>query len=297
MGLPTWIIVVISLIASSQAQSSGMVLHMWMADQAVEYIEDLELKELLSHERNAYLYGSIFPDTGYAINHPYGEIAHWDGFMNAYHRVVHEDCSNLVTTSCRSLYAHLLGSVSHSIADINFDGKFIPKAAQVDYGGDIDRAQKWIDIGLDMVALMAHGRGLVQPQWNLPTQLLAKVFGRLSEANVSAADLRRGARRHRLGMAGEPVAAAMTYHFYRSHVRWASQNMIESPGGVKDTARKIAQVWEILWKARRDGRGDEQPFATPGRWPYKELWVYGHQLLNPQIASAFTKSRQQILRE
>jgi hypothetical protein len=259
---------------------------MWMADQALDYLEDQDLKDLMIRERNAYRYGSIFPDTGYSINHPYGEIAHWDGFMNAYHRVVQQECADLVTSSCRSLYAHYLGSVSHSLADINFDGKFIPQAARVDYGGDIDRAQRWIDIGLDMVALMAHGRGLVQPLWHLPAHMIAKVFAQIPDTNVTADDLRRGARRHRLGMVGEPLAATVTYHYYKAHLRWASQNMVDAGGGIKDTAHKIAQVWEILWKARRNGHGDERPFATLGRWPYMDFLVYGKPIESGVQASA-----------
>ena len=34
----------------------------------------------LSH---AILFGSIFPDSGYAVNHEYGELMHWSPFLNA----------------------------------------------------------------------------------------------------------------------------------------------------------------------------------------------------------------------
>ena len=79
-------------------------------------------------------------------------------------------------------------------------------------------------------------------------------------------------------MAGEPIAATVTYHYYRPHLRWARHNMLEAPGGIKDTARKIAHVWDMLWRARREGAADEKPFATPGRWPYFDLKVYGENI-------------------
>ena len=33
--------------------------------------------------RNAMVFGSAFPDTGYGVDHEYGEITHWAPFLDA----------------------------------------------------------------------------------------------------------------------------------------------------------------------------------------------------------------------
>lgn len=263
---------------STNAMASGMVLHMWMADQALSWIEDQDLKDLLEEQRSAYLYGSIFPDSGYAIGHPYGEYAHWDGFMNAYHEVLGQDCPDLTTATCRALYAHFLGSVSHSLGDINFDSLFVTAAAQADYEGDVTTSHKLLDTGLDMIAMIEHGRALVQPILRLPVETLVKTFQRVAGVTVGEKDLRAGARLHRLGMASEPLAATISYHHFKSKLPWASAQLVDAPGGINDTARKIAATWLLLWRGRHSEFEKSAPFVTHPKWPHSDFWVYGKNL-------------------
>jgi hypothetical protein len=55
---------------------------MFKADLAREYVVDPELKQFLSDRSAMVRNGAVFPDTGYAADHAYGEYAHWADFLN-----------------------------------------------------------------------------------------------------------------------------------------------------------------------------------------------------------------------
>src|SRR5262245_34057511 len=104
----------------SRAHASGLALHIYMADLAVERVRDPALRELLRSRQAAYRNGSVFPDTGYAINHAYGEFSHWSEFLNRYATVFQAHCSRrALSDECKDLLAHFFGSLSHSVADVN----------------------------------------------------------------------------------------------------------------------------------------------------------------------------------
>ena len=68
------------------ALANGQTSHVWITEQAVPLVTDPELAELLTRDdlRVALVSGTMFPDGGYAVDHPYGEEAHWEPFQTAY---------------------------------------------------------------------------------------------------------------------------------------------------------------------------------------------------------------------
>ena len=48
----------------------------------------------------------------------------------------------------------MLGSLAHSIADVNFDRHFVTEVARQDQNNDIGKAQSYTDPGCDFLAIL-----------------------------------------------------------------------------------------------------------------------------------------------
>ena len=71
---------------------------------------------------------SVFPDSGYAADHAYGEIAHWEPFTAAYlDWIVENHPPPWETLEDRQRVAFLLGAMSHGMADQVYDSLFMHK--------------------------------------------------------------------------------------------------------------------------------------------------------------------------
>ncbi len=254
--------------------ASGMTLHIWMADIATEqYVQFPELQDLMQEQSAAYRSGSIFPDSGYAINHEYGEYAHWHKFLNAYYAVIEQRCPTMETVECRRVFAHFLGSLAHSVADVNFDRHFVTEVGNHDHGGDVDKAQTFTDPGCDFLAILEHKRGFKIPELKLPAEELLAAFQYGGEVQVTAEEMKRGTDIQRLGLVGEPLGSPFTYFYYKNNMKWGSKNYVDARGGVNDTARRIAHAWDLVWLRYNRKDGDGPLFNSTGPWPYVDFYV------------------------
>jgi len=254
--------------------ASGMTLHIWMAEKAAdEYIQIPQLREFLQEQAGSYKNGSIFPDSGYTINHPYGEYAHWHQFLNSYYTVIEERCPDLSSPACRKAFAHMLGSLAHSIADVNFDRHFVTSVAHHDHGGSIDTAQSFTDPGCDFLSILEHKRGFKIPDLNLPEAELLAAFALGGEVSVTAEDMNKGGAIQKLALVGEPLGSPFTYLYYKSKMPWGSRNYMDARGGVNDTARRIAHAWELVWVRYHRQESTADLFDSVGGWPYVDFYV------------------------
>lgn len=264
---------------SSSLLASGMTLHIWMAEKAAnEYVQIPELREFLQQQAAAYKNGSIFPDSGYAINHPFGEYAHWHRFLNSYYEVIDSRCDDLGNAKCGKAFAHMLGVLAHDIGDVNFDRHFVTAEAHHDHAGDIGTAQSYTDPGCDFLAILEHKRGFKIPDLNLPEDELLAAFDLGGEVSVTSEEMNKGAAIQKLALVGEPLGSPFTYLYYKAKMPWGSRNYLDARGGVNDTARRIAHAWELIWVRyhRRESAADV--FYSVGGWPYVDFYVDGQLL-------------------
>ena len=72
------------------ALANGQDTHVWITRDALRHLPEGELKDLLADPANeaALVHGSMFPDGGYAVDHDYGETAHWEPFQGRYGHAV-----------------------------------------------------------------------------------------------------------------------------------------------------------------------------------------------------------------
>ena len=173
--------------------------------------------------------------------------------------------------------AHLLGSLAHSVGDVNFDRNFLTETARRQFGGDVSEAQKYTDIGIDFLAVFDHGRGFkIAGAW-APIDRLLEVFAMPPAIGVSANDLRRATAIHGLAQVGETLGSPFTYLYYKYKLGWAASNYYGARGGVDDTATLIARAWDLTWSALNEGR-DGDIFHSVAGWPYVDFFVDGVEL-------------------
>lgn len=252
-----------------------MRLHTWKTELAVDLLEDEQLRLILSENPNALKSGAIFPDSGYVFDKAFGEASHWSEFLNAYYQELKISCPLLDTRWCRRVFAHFMGSLSHTIADINFDKFFVTEAARQDYSGDIDQAQSFLDTGLDFLAIKDEGRLFEFPLLRVPFDQLEATYARLpAELRPTRGDLFSSTQTLYLGFKLEPVGSLATYNYYKEAMPWASLNYLSANGGVEDTAQLIAQIWDKVWQQFPDD-SKKDLFYEQGNWPEIEFYVDG----------------------
>ncbi|SMF01249.1 zinc dependent phospholipase C family protein [Pseudobacteriovorax antillogorgiicola] len=261
----------LAIASGSQGLASGMAVHMFIADEALEQLSSQELQSMLERHRDAYRMGAVYPDTGYAINHSYGELSHWSDFLNQYQKVLMEACPDpLKSEDCQAAWSHFFGSLSHTVGDINFDKYFVTETARQDFDGDIGKAQEHTDPGCDFLAILDYKRAFDYPRIDQPNDILIETYRRLG-LEVSESEINRGAKTLKLGMVAEPIGAPFTYLYYKFKMPWGSQNYFDARGGVQDTADRLAIVWDYVWQGLQ--QAEMSNFSNQGGWPGVSFYI------------------------
>ena len=114
--------------------ASGIATHLVVSEQAVDLIEDIDLKQLIRKYPDALRSSTSFPDGGYPLDYRWGEASHWAPFQNAYIPRIKKLCLGryLSNSYCGKLAVHLMGSVGHGFQDQVTDALLLPKIAEQD---------------------------------------------------------------------------------------------------------------------------------------------------------------------
>lgn len=273
--------IVLTLFWCSSAIASGMRLHLWVAELAAKQLSYDELSTILYENEGAYKAGAVFPDTGYVINHAYGEKAHWSKFLNSYLSYLIRVCpyQEIEQRNCRQLVSHFFGSLSHTILDIRFDRLIVNKSAQVDFNGSIAHAQASLDSDLDFIAIFERGRSLDLPFFNAPIDSLLTILTGLVDEPLTRNQLLLGNHLLTIGYSLEPLAAAIRYPIVKRKLKnsWAYANFEHNRGGVRDSARLISSAYELIWNAYITTSQD-LAFSESGTWPNVDFSIFGNEL-------------------
>lgn len=143
----------------------------------------------------------------------------------------------------------------------------------MDYGGNIELAQKWLDTGLDFIAIHEDERLVDMPFLYLPAKALLSVYERMKLTPIPLYfDLMISMRILYAGLRLEPVASISLYHYYKNNMPWANLNFRTAKEGVYHSAKVIADVWSVLW-TMIEQEVKVQPFSQVGQWPNVDLWI------------------------
>ncbi len=168
----------LALLPVRAARANGNHTHIGITLMAIELLPPGPLRELLgaADVRQMLVNGTIFPDGGYAIQHEYGETAHWEPFQRALAARIRNQCPDpLASQACREKAAFLFGMASHGMADQVFDALYMAAAKVHDAANWSDGLTDSFDSSTDVLWVAARG-GIEPPERWLPMDDLLATF-------------------------------------------------------------------------------------------------------------------------
>jgi MYXO-CTERM domain-containing protein len=258
-------IVTPSIARPSVARANGITAHAHISDLAVRELPPGELRDLLESPDvlQALRSGSVFPDSGYAASHAYGEIAHWEPFTNEYLEWIalnHPPPWDELTD--RQRVAFLFGAMSHGMADQVFDSLFMHKTIQYDgTEAELDRyAEMWLVIEHDPQISPLE---VFVPAEELPPILLAS-----SGETALPMDFERGMGLVRTGIRAIPLLARTDYEDAWLALPWSATRYYagtSEPGSLPHIAYVVSRYWQVVWE-RLHGT-DDLSRSVVASWP------------------------------
>ncbi|MBI2170174.1 MAG: Ig-like domain-containing protein [Actinobacteria bacterium] len=264
------LIPLVPLLVPSPAGAAGDTTHGFMADQAREFIDDEALSELLAANRDAFVSGAHFPDSGYwaggagVPGGDYGEITHWERFVNAYaaHIRAKGECAPLADPwgPCAPMIAHALGTAAHGMGDELWDWLFEPLVT--DHGEKPDHPTlsgpplgdyppgsliTSIEYAMDMVAIVDHDLWADIPAFMPPADDLEAVYHALGRDDITAHGILVGHTMETAILVAERVGALLDAERVREQMPWSASHYFSESGGVRYAAKGIAGYVEAVW--------------------------------------------------
>lgn len=246
--------------------ASGIATHLVVSEQAIELIEDNQLKQLINTYPDALRSSTSFPDGGYPLDYRWGEPAHWAPFQNAYIKRIKKVCLGryLSNAYCGKLAVHLLGSAGHGFQDQVTDALLLPKIAEQD--GTSDTADQ--DIDFFVIADFPNRQASIPHTWFIPFFELYYTFQDMGLGRVNWLELLIGGSLIRAGMAGEFIIFPFAYATGSRNIPWARDNYITYPGGINQMTTTTARLFDYLWDRLNEQEESKlatlMPFPAPG---------------------------------
>jgi hypothetical protein len=249
------------------AWANGQTTHIWITHAATEALPEGELRDLLTDEALApmLVHGTMFPDGGYAVGHPYGEIAHWEPLQIAYLEWIRATYAPPWTDEARAHIAFLMGLASHGMADQTHDALYLDWSRRYDadagwaHDGSLDEAT-------DFVWSSLTGPATVPERW-VPQAALMPLFDEL-DVGVDAETLDRaqGMLELAVGLVGIGGQNEALVAEYAAEFPWGCSHLEDpaQPGTPSFEATAVAAYWQDLY-AQLHGEAGPQHLLTA--WP------------------------------
>jgi Bacterial Ig-like domain len=248
-------LIMLAVVAPSSARAAGDTTHTFMADEAIAHVKSSKLRRLLTANRVALLSGGAYPDSGYYVDDrpggDFGEISHWERFINAYVRYIRaKSCGPLAEPRgpCASLIAHMMGAAAHGIGDEMWDWLFEPLVT--DHG---ERHQS-IEFAMDMIAIADFSLPVFTPYLPPPEELLA-IYRSISRPDITREGILAGHAATVGVLDIERRIAPGASEQIRRQMPWSAAHMYSESGGVRDVAEAAAEYYEALWRKLRAREG------------------------------------------
>lgn len=285
------------LAPASHARANGITAHAHISDLAVLELPPGELRDFLSSPDvlQALRSGSVFPDSGYAASHEYGEIAHWEPFTNEYLEWIAANHPPPWTTlEDRQRVAFLLGAMSHGMADQVFDSLFMHKTDQYDGGsGELDRnAEMWL--------VIEHDPGVSPLEIFVPSSELPAILAASSTATATPEDFERGMGLVGTGLRAIVLLADADYESTWLELPWAATHYYAGTsegGSLPHIAHVVSRYWQVVWERLHGADSLDRSMiatwpeegavnfeVTPGRAEARAMIVFGHAIDSASFA-------------
>jgi MYXO-CTERM domain-containing protein len=232
------------------AYANGQTTHVWITREALHYLEDGDLRDLLTRDdlKAALLNGAMFPDGGYAVDHGYGEHAHWFEFQSRYRDWIIDSFEPEPWSDEAAWHvAFLMGMVSHGMADQAFDAMYF------DWSRTYDAEFGWAEgVSFDEASDVIWA-ALTSPQEVPPREIPGTLFVSLYQdhgVTVSEETMQDG--QTLLGFAIEIVGLLSenpdTVLAYQQDFPWGGAHLLQDlPGSPSCEAQLVAGLWQEWW--------------------------------------------------
>lgn len=268
----------LALAAPGVAHASGVTTHAFMAEAAIPFVGNAQLRTLLEANADAVVTGAHYPDGGYAVSSlpggNYGEVSHWERFVNAYAAQLRArtDCGNLADPAgpCAESIAFLMGIAGHGIGDERWDWLFEPKMADFGespvhpgyramYAAGLPGAAELASLppgqfintpefAMDNIALIEWDRLKRLPITSPPMDDLMGAYERRGNTEgVTPVGIRAGQTAIVAAALGERAGVAAEYPRVKLTMPTVSAQYRTGSGGVLDVAQAAAPYYEAVW--------------------------------------------------
>ena len=234
----------------STALANGQTTHVWITRAAIAELPTSSLHSLLSDP--AYepmlVHGTMFPDGGYPLDHPYGEAAHWEPFQLAYLEWIQAHYSEPWSAEAKSHIAFWLGMASHGMADQVFDAFYLDRSRHEDADHGWAESES-LDEATDVIWAAMKGPEVVPERW-IPDSVFVDLFGEQS-IDVESDTLHDGQNllEAAIDLVGWMSENTEAVEAYREAFPWGGNHLDDDslPGIPSYEAQVIARYWQTLW--------------------------------------------------
>ncbi|MFH1530598.1 MAG: Ig-like domain-containing protein [Pseudomonadota bacterium] len=274
--------------APRPADANGNFSHVWVATDALQYLEAGELRDLLTRDdlREILRNGAMYPDGGYAIGDGYGEISHWEPFHLTYLDWIRTNFASPWSDEAARHIAFLMGMATHGTSDQLYDAMYLTRHAHYDENGSEAYALGGVDGATDSCFAGTQGPMALPEPW-VPAEVLAPLYA-VRGHDVDAATIEAG---HNLVRVAIMVANDAAVHpdildDLLALYPWACghQNDPGAPGSPPTHGPAVARYWGTLWDRLHGIEDFDQPllgvFSTgmtlydvPGDAGTPDSWV------------------------
>jgi MYXO-CTERM domain-containing protein len=238
-------------LAPGAARANGAYTHVHVSQLAHERLPAGELRALLSEPDavRAYEAGSMFPDSGYAVDDAYGELAHWEPFVNAYVAFLRRTYGgDYGSPEARTHVAFLMGVASHGLADQSYDTTLLERAFEID-GPEHDAAP--VDQFADYFLVVDEAVVFTVEAW-APYADMVTVIEEASGRRVEESLLLDAMNRMEsvTGLQSDPRVARRNYWTAWEHYPFLGTHVYapDVVGSVPWLAGLVAEYWAVLWR-------------------------------------------------
>lgn len=262
---------------SSRAQANGNFSHIWVATDALNYLEDGELKALMARPEawNIIRNGAMFPDGGYAVSDGYGEISHWEPFHLTYMEWIRGNFQPPWSEEASQHIAFLMGMAAHGLTDQIYDGMYLQRHQFYDEHGS-GATMIGVDGATDACFAITQGIMELPEPW-VPAAVLAPLYAEVAGHNVAAETIELGQSLVVVAVmaANDAVSNPSAIEEYMTLYPWACGHQDDPtvPGSPPTTGRAVAMHWQALWARLHGDVASDKPVSGTyfsGGTPYDQ---------------------------
>jgi len=262
--------------ATGSARANGNYTHLWVAQDAVQHVENAELQELLAAPEwyEAMRNGANFPDGGYAVGDGYGEMGHWEPFQTLYLEWIRDTYGPPWSDEGKRHVAFLLGMAAHGLTDQLFDGMYLERHYVFD---ENSTGGEWGNVdGVTDICFAAAMGPMQPPETWVPADVMAELFAEAGhEVTPQTIEMGQSLVAVAVMYTDDKRTDEATLDKYMELYPWACGHVDDPtvPGSPISLGPPVARYMEVLWGRLHGNDGFDQPLL--GAWfskgmPYEQ---------------------------